>query len=71
MQVSSVGNVQVASAMSALQTANKQPQLAAELINSSSQPAARVQNAQQPAAPVNNTSDNDADDSGGRIDIRA
>jgi len=71
MQVSSAGSVQMASALSALQAANKQPQLAAELLFRSQQSgAADVARAQQPATPVK-PADGDADDAGGRsIDIR-
>jgi len=72
MQVSSAGSVQMASALSALQAANKQPQLAAELLSRSQQSSgsADVAKAQQPATPVK-PADGDADDAGGRsIDIR-
>ena len=71
MEVSQVGNVQVAGSMSVLKSANKQPELALEVLQGAMQPAAAVQAAQQVARPVESVEAPDADDGGGRrVDIR-
>jgi len=57
--------------MSVLKSANKQPELALEVLQGAMQPAAAVQAAQQVARPVESVEAPDADDGGGRrVDIR-
>jgi len=71
MEVSQAGNVQIAGSMSVLKSANKQPELALEVLQGAMQPGAAVQTAQQVARPVESVEAPDADDGGGRrIDIR-
>ena len=74
MQISQAGNVQASGSMSILKSANKQPELALEVLQAALQPGGAVQAAQQVARPVESAEPveaPDADDGGGRrIDIR-
>ena len=70
MEISQVGNAQVAGSMSVLKSANKQPELALEVLQGSLQPGAAVQTAQQAVRSVESVEAPDADDRGGRVDIR-
>jgi len=57
--------------MSILKSANKQPELALEVLQGALQSGGAVQTAQQVARPVESVEAPDADDGGGRrIDIR-
>lgn len=68
MEISSLANTQVAVAHSVLQTANKQPELASELIEQSLPTNAETERAQQPVRPV--AGSQSAEDSGQTINIR-
>ncbi|HEB68788.1 MAG TPA: hypothetical protein ENI88_04110 [Desulfobulbus sp.] len=71
MQIAQTGSMQVAGSMSILKSANKQPELALEVLQSALQSGAAAQGAQQAARPVGSVEAPDADDGGGRrIDIR-
>ncbi len=71
MEISQAGTVQVAGSMSILKSANKQPELALEVLQGALPPGGSVQEAQQVARPVESVESPDADDGGGRrIDIR-
>lgn len=71
MEISQAGTAQVAASMSVIKSANKQPELALEVLQGALQPGAAVQAAQQAARPIESADSPDVDDSGGRrIDIR-